>query len=105
MAVPMSSVNSKRQIQIMKDFGSTFLACTPSYALSLSETLRDMGYTKDDIKLEAGAFGAEPWTENMRRELEDKLGIRAYDIYGLSEVLGPGSCKRSHQDVCFTKCP
>ena len=90
MAVPMSSVNSKRQIQIMKDFGSTFLACTPSYALSLSETLRDMGYTKDDIKLEAGAFGAEPWTENMRRELEDKLGIRAYDIYGLSEVLGPG---------------
>ena len=90
MAVPMSSGNSKRQIQIMKDFGSTFLACTPSYALSLSETLRDMGYTKDDIKLEAGAFGAEPWTENMRRELEDKLGIRAYDIYGLSEVLGPG---------------
>lgn len=90
MAVPMSSGNSKRQIQIMKDFGSTFLACTPSYALSLSETLRDMGYTKDDIKLEGGAFGAEPWTENMRRELEDKLGIRAYDIYGLSEVLGPG---------------
>ncbi|HIW56611.1 MAG TPA: phenylacetate--CoA ligase [Firmicutes bacterium] len=90
MAVPMSSGNSKRQIQIMKDFGSTFLACTPSYALSLSETLRDMGYTKDDIKLEGGAFGAEPWTENMRRELEDKLGIHAYDIYGLSEVLGPG---------------
>lgn len=89
-AIPASSGNSKRQIQMMKDFGSTFLACTPSYALSLSETLREMGYTKDDIKLEGGAFGAEPWTEEMRAELEDKLGIKAYDIYGLSEIMGPG---------------
>ena len=89
-AIPVSSGNSRRQIQIMKDFGSTFLACTPSYALSLAETLHEMGYTKDDIKLEGGAFGAEPWTPQMRRELEDKLGIKAYDIYGLSEIMGPG---------------
>ena len=89
-AIPVSSGNSRRQIQIMKDFGSTFLACTPSYALSLAETLYEMGYTKDDIKLEGGAFGAEPWTPQMRRELEDKLGIKAYDIYGLSEIMGPG---------------
>ncbi len=88
--IPVSSGNSKRQIQIMHDFGSTFLACTPSYALSLAETLHDMGYTKDDIHLEGGSFGAEPWTENMRAELEDKLGINAYDIYGLSEIMGPG---------------
>ena len=89
-AIPVSSGNSRRQIQIMKDFGSTFLACTPSYALSLVETLHEMGYTKDDIKLEGGAFGAEPWTPQMRAELEDKLGIKAYDIYGLSEIMGPG---------------
>ena len=89
-AIPVSSGNSRRQIQIMKDFGSTFLACTPSYALSLAETLYEMGYTKDDIKLEGGAFGAEPRTPQMRRELEDKLGIKAYDIYGLSEIMGPG---------------
>lgn len=89
-AIPVSSGNSKRQIQIMKDFGSTFLACTPSYALSLAETLYDMGYTKDDISLRGGAFGAEPWTEQMRLELEDKLGIDAHDIYGLSEIMGPG---------------
>lgn len=89
-SIPVSSGNSRRQIQIMRDFGSTFLACTPSYALSLVETLHDMGYTKDDLKLEGGAFGAEPWTAQMRKELEDKLGIKAYDIYGLSEVMGPG---------------
>ncbi|MEE1013084.1 MAG: phenylacetate--CoA ligase [Clostridia bacterium] len=89
-AIPISSGNSRRQIQIMKDFGSTFLACTPSYALSLAETMTEMGYTKDDLKLEGGAFGAEPWTPQMRKELEDKLGIKAYDIYGLSEIMGPG---------------
>ena len=88
--IPVSSGNSKRQIQIMHDFGSTFLACTPSYALSLAETLHEMGYTKDDIHLAGGCFGAEPWTENMRAELEDKLGLNAYDIYGLSEIMGPG---------------
>lgn len=90
VAIPTSSGNSKRQINIMKDFGSTFLCCTPSYALSLSETLLDMGYTKDDIKLQGGAFGAEPWTEEIRQEIQDKLGINAYDIYGLSEIMGPG---------------
>ena len=88
--IPVSSGNSRRQIQIMKDFGSTFLACTPSYALSLAETLTEMGYTKEDLRLEGGAFGAEPWTPQMRRELEEKLGIKAYDIYGLSEIMGPG---------------
>lgn len=90
MAIPISSGNSKRQITTMKDYGSTFLACTPSYALSLAETLHDMGYTKDDISLKSGAFGAEPWSEEMRQEIEDKLGLKAYDIYGLSEIMGPG---------------
>lgn len=90
VAIPTSSGNSKRQINVMKDFGSTFLCCTPSYALSLSETLVDMGFTKDDIKLQGGAFGAEPWTEEIRQEIQDKLGINAYDIYGLSEIMGPG---------------
>ena len=90
VAIPTSSGNSKRQINIMKDFGSTFLCCTPSYALSLSETLVDMGFTKDDIKLQGGAFGAEPWTEEIRQEIQEKLGINAYDIYGLSEIMGPG---------------
>lgn len=90
VAIPTSSGNSKRQINVMKDFGSTFLCCTPSYALSLSETLVEMGYTKDDIKLQGGAFGAEPWTEEIRQEIQDKLGINAYDIYGLSEIMGPG---------------
>ena len=90
VAIPTSSGNSKRQINIMKDFGSTFLCCTPSYALSLSETLVDMGLTKDDIKLQGGAFGAEPWTEEIRQEIQEKLGINAYDIYGLSEIMGPG---------------
>ena len=90
VAIPTSSGNSKRQINIMKDFGSTFLCCTPSYALSLSETLVDMGFTKDDIKLQGGAFGAEPWTEEIRQEIQEKLEINAYDIYGLSEIMGPG---------------
>lgn len=90
VAIPTSSGNSKRQINIMKDFGSTFLCCTPSYALSLSETLVDMGFIKDDIKLQGGAFGAEPWTEEIRQEIQEKLGINAYDIYGLSEIMGPG---------------
>ncbi|MEG2380589.1 MAG: phenylacetate--CoA ligase [Oscillospiraceae bacterium] len=89
-ALPVSSGNSRRQVQIMKDFGSTFLACTPSYALSLVETIHDMGYKKEDLNLIGGAFGAEPWTEQMRLEIEDKLGIDAHDIYGLSEIMGPG---------------
>lgn len=90
VAIPMSSGNSKRQIKIMKDLGSTYLCCTPSYAMTLAEVLHEMGYTKDDILLKGGVFGAEPWTEEMRAEIEDKLGIKAYDIYGLTEIIGPG---------------
>ena len=88
--IPVSTGNTKRQIQVMKDFGSTILCCTPSYALYLGETLKEMGMTPDDLKLKAGFFGAEPWTEQMRKEIERNLGIKAYDIYGLSEISGPG---------------
>lgn len=88
--IPVSTGNTKRQIQVMKDFGSTILCCTPSYALDLGETLKEMGLTPDDLKLKAGFFGAEPWTEQMRKEIERNLGIKAYDIYGLSEISGPG---------------
>jgi phenylacetate-CoA ligase len=88
--IPISGGNTTRQIQLMHDFGSTVLACTPSYALYLAEALNDSGIDRDEIKLRVGVFGAEPWTENMRREIEEKLGIKAIDIYGLSEVIGPG---------------
>ncbi|MCQ2578295.1 MAG: phenylacetate--CoA ligase [Treponema sp.] len=88
--IPVGSGNTQRQITIMKDFRSTILACTPSYAAYLGETLKDMGYTTDDICLKAGIFGAEPWTEEMRRGIEKSLGIKAYDIYGLTEIMGPG---------------
>jgi len=88
--VPISGGNTKRQILIMKDFGVTFLACTPSYALFMAETAAEMGIPLDGLKLRAGVFGAEPWSDNMRREIEKKLGIQAFDIYGLSEVMGPG---------------
>ncbi len=88
--IPVSTGNTKRQIQVMKDFGSTILCCTPSYALYLGETLKEMGLTPDDLKLKACFFGAEAWTEQMRKEIERNLGIKAYDIYGLSEISGPG---------------
>jgi phenylacetate-CoA ligase len=88
--IPISGGNTLRQIQIMRDFGSTVLACTPSYALYLAEAIQESGISRDEFKLKAGVFGAEPWTENMRREIEDKLKIKAIDIYGLSEVIGPG---------------
>lgn len=87
--IPVSAGNTKRQIQIMQDFGSTILACTPSYALYLGETVCEMG-VQDKIHLKAGIFGAEPWTEEMRREIEQRLNLKAHDIYGLSEVMGPG---------------
>ena len=87
--IPVSAGNTKRQIQIMQDFGSTILACTPSYALYLGETVCEMG-VQDKIHLKAGIFGAEPWTEEMRREIEQRLNIKAHDIYGLSEIMGPG---------------
>ena len=89
-AVPVSSGNTQRQVTSLKDFGSTILCCTPSYALHIAEVLYASGYTKDDIKLKAGVFGAEPWTNEMRRQIEDMLGLTAYDIYGLTEIIGPG---------------
>ena len=90
VVIPVSGGNTKRQLQIMQDFGSTVIACTPSYALFLSEALEDNNIKLSELKLRVGIFGAEPWTENMRREIERKLNIKAIDIYGLSEVIGPG---------------
>jgi phenylacetate-CoA ligase len=88
--IPISGGNSKRQIVIMQDFGSTVLTCTPSYALFLAETAEEMGVDFKKLKLKVGIFGAEPWSERMRDEIERKLDIQAIDIYGLSEVIGPG---------------
>lgn len=88
--IPISGGNSKRQIIIMQDFGSTVLTCTPSYALFLAETAAEMGIDIKTLKLRIGIFGAEPWSEKMRWEIEKKLGLQAIDIYGLSEVMGPG---------------
>jgi phenylacetate-CoA ligase len=88
--IPISGGNSKRQIIIMQDFGSTVLTCTPSYALFLAETADEMGIDIKKLKLRVGIFGAEPWSEKMRDEIERKLNIQAIDIYGLSEVMGPG---------------
>ncbi len=91
MTIPMSSGNTQRQIMIMKELGSTILCCTPSYATYLGETLHEMGIDpKRDLKLKAGCFGAEPWTEEMRGRIEELLGIDACDIYGLTEICGPG---------------
>jgi len=89
MVVPISSGNTERQIRFMCDLGTTHLCCTPSYAMYLGETVKEMG-VKHRLKLKAGIFGAEPWTEEMRREIQDALGIKAYDIYGLTEIMGPG---------------
>ena len=88
--IPISGGNTKRQIMIMKDFGPTVLTCTPSYALHLAEVAEEMGVSFRDLKFKAGIFGAEPWSESMRREIERKLNLKAIDIYGLSEVMGPG---------------
>ena len=89
LTIPVSSGNTDRQIQFMTDLGSTILCCTPSYAAYLAESIEERG-VKDEIKLKAGIFGAEAWTEEMRRDIEEKLGIKAYDIYGLTELSGPG---------------
>jgi phenylacetate-CoA ligase len=88
--IPISGGNTSRQIQLMRDLGTTVLACTPSYALYLAEAINENGVKRDELKLKAGVFGAEPWTENMRKEIEQKLKIKALDIYGLSEIIGPG---------------
>ena len=90
LTLPMSSGNTDRQIQFMMDLNSTILCCTPSYAAYIGETLREKGYKPEDNKLKAGIFGEEPWTEEMRRDIEKTLGIKAYDIYGLTELSGPG---------------
>jgi phenylacetate-CoA ligase len=89
LTLPMSSGNTDRQIQFMTDIGSTILCCTPSYAEFLAETINEMGL-RDQIKLKAGIFGAEAWSEEMRQRIEKNLGIKAYDIYGLTEITGPG---------------
>ena len=90
LTLPMSSGNTDRQIQFMMDLGATILCCTPSYAAYIGESLAERGYKPEDNKLKAGIFGAEPWTEEMRRSIEKSLGIKAYDIYGLTETSGPG---------------
>ena len=88
--LPTSAGNSEKQIMLMKDFGSTALCCTPSYALHLCEVMEKMGIKKEDLKLRVGFFGAEPWAWGIRREIEEKMGIKAIDIYGLTEMCGPG---------------
>ena len=90
LTLPMSSGNTERQIEFMMDLKATILCCTPSYAAYIGETLKEMGYTPDQIPLKAGIFGAEPWTEEMRQGIQNTLGIKAYDIYGLTESTGPG---------------
>ena len=88
--IPSSGGNTKRQVMLMQDFGTTVLTCTPSYALFMAEVMEEMGISPQDLKLEAGIFGAEPWSEDMRVKIEEVLQIKAFDIYGLSEIIGPG---------------
>lgn len=88
--LPMSSGNTKKQIMFMQDMKSTALACTPSYALTIAEGVAKAGIDPADLSLQSGIFGAEPWTEGMRKDIEKGLGIKAYDIYGLTEIVGPG---------------
>ena len=90
LTIPTSSGNTERQIMFILDLQATILCCTPSYAAYIAETLKEMGYKPEDIPLKAGIFGAEAWSEEMRRDIEKTLGIKAYDIYGLTEISGPG---------------
>ena len=87
--LPASTGNTEKHVRLLRDLGVTGIACTPSYALHLAETMERMGVDRSEIKLRVGAFGAEPWTENMRREIEERLGLKAYNLYGLSEIMGP----------------
>ena len=87
--IPVSSGNTDRQVTILQDFGSSVLCCTPSYAMYIAETLEKKGIDPKTLNLKAGIFGAEPWTEEMRRQIEEKLNIKAYDVYGLTEIMGP----------------
>jgi phenylacetate-CoA ligase len=94
--IPISGGNTKKQLQLMEDFGSTVIACTPSYAAYLGEALVEEKIDRRNLKLKAGVFGAEPWTEEMRTQIEQLLGIKAYDIYGRSEIIGPGVSMECH---------
>ena len=87
--VPASTGNTEKHARLIRDLGITGIACTPSYALYLAETMERMGITKDQIRLRVGAFGAEPWTENMRKEIQERLGLKGFNLYGLSEIMGP----------------
>jgi len=96
--IPISGGNTHKQVQLMEDFGSSVLCCTPSYALNIAEVMKEMKVDIKNLKLRVGIFGAEPWSEAMRKDIETKLGIKAIDIYGLSEIVGPGvSCECEHQ--------
>ncbi len=88
--IPVSGGNTQRQLMLLKDFGATTLACTPSYAMNLADAMEKAGMDINELKLESGVFGAEPWSEKMREQLEKRLHIRAQDIYGLTEMMGPG---------------
>ena len=99
LTIPTSSGNTERQIMFIRDLSATILCCTPSYAAYLGETMRDMGLTPEQIPLKAGIFGAEAWTEEMRQDIQKVMGIKAYDIYGLTELSGPGvsyECEDQH---------
>lgn len=97
--VPASSGNTKRQLMLMKDLQATHICCTPSYAIFLATELENNGMTIDDLGLQAGVFGAEPWSESMRKEIEKRLKLKAFDIYGLSEIIGPGvACECQFQN-------
>jgi phenylacetate-CoA ligase len=99
MVIPMSSGNTQRQIMMLKELGATMLCCTPSYATYLAETIREMGIKPEELKIKSGCFGAEPWTEEMRQHLEELLDFDAFDIYGLTEIGGPGvafECMEKH---------
>lgn len=97
--IPASTGNTEKHLRLIRDLHITGIACTPSYALYLAETMEKMGLKKEDISLRIGAFGAEPWTEQMRREIEERLGLKSYNLYGLSEIMGPGvsyECEEQH---------
>ena len=97
--VPASTGNTEKHVKLIRDLGITGIACTPSYALYLAETMDRMGIKKDELKLHVGAFGAEPWTEQMRQEIEERLGLKGYNLYGLSEIMGPSvsyECQKQH---------
>lgn len=87
--LPASTGNTEKHVRLIRDLGATGIACTPSYALHLAETMETMGIAREEIRLKVGVFGAEPWTENMRSEIESRLGVKAYNLYGLSEIMGP----------------